>query len=680
MTVGARVSLRFLNALAAQLNWNARILGIYVFRSMNSAHSVAHPKGISPALVLAALGVVFGDIGTSPIYTLKECFSPESPHHITPSVEHITGVVSLVVWALVTLICFKYLAFVMRADNRGEGGVLSLMALALNGLKNEIRRRAAVLFMGLAGAALLFGDGMITPAISVLSAVEGLREGGLLGAAPPDPAQAAEWAASTQNVILGITALVLVLLFSFQYLGTERVGRLFGPIMLVWFSTLGVLGAIHIASEPRILHALSPLRGLEFLAKGNGHSFVLLGAVFLAVTGGEALYADMGHFGCAPIRVGWFALAFPALALNYLGQGALLIQDPSAAAAPFFRMVSGWSALPLVILSTAATVIASQALITGTYSLTLSAVQLGYFPRLSILHTSEHTRGQIYIPLINWGLMLACLALVFAFRTSTALAAAYGVAVTLTMFITTWLFYFVARNLWKWEVWRVLPLCFVFGLVELAFLCGNLVKFLDGGWFPLAVGLLLFVLMTTWKDGRALVRRKLDEASISQELFIESIQRRPPLRVPGTAIFMSSSKGRSPNALLHNLKHNKVLHERVVFLTLLVEDAPWVRPQRQVEVETLSEGVWRITGHYGFMQRPNITRLLRLCAPLGLDVHAEESTFFLGREVIVASGRLGMARWREKIFAVASKLAEQPASYFQIPVGRVIELGQQVEI
>lgn len=640
----------------------------------------SHPHKSSAALVLAALGVVFGDIGTSPIYTLKECFSPESPHHIAASAENITGVVSLIIWALIVLICGKYLAFVMRADNRGEGGILSLMALAVAGLGDSPKKRRLVLLMGLIGAALLFGDGMITPAISVLSAVEGLRDGGIFGTPPADPGHALSWAASTQGVILAITAAILIGLFSFQYLGTARVGKLFGPITLAWFFVIGALGIVHICESPAILTALSPLPGLQFLLNGHGHAFVLLGAVFLSVTGGEALYADMGHFGCGPIRIGWFSMVFPALLLNYLGQGALLMRDPSVAVAPFFRMASGWFALPLVLLATAATVIASQALITGTYSLTLSAVQLGYLPRLSILHTSELSRGQIYIPLINWILMLSCLSLVFAFKTSTNLAAAYGVAVTMTMFITTLLFYFVARNLWGWRAWKIAPLCLLFGIVEMAFLGGNLIKFLDGGWFPLAVAVVLFLLMTTWQEGRALVRKRLEEASISQELLLESVRRRPPVRVPGTAIFMSSSKGRSPNALLHNLKHNKILHERVIFLTLTVEDAPWVRPQRQVEVENLAEGVWRITGHYGFMQRPNVTRLLRHCAPLGLEVDAEQSTFFMGREVIVATGRLGMSRWRENIFAVASKLAEQPASYFQIPIGRVIELGQQVEI
>jgi KUP system potassium uptake protein len=568
----------------------------------------------------------------------------------------------------------------MRADNRGEGGILSLMVLVTRGLDEKPGRKKAVLFMGLIGAALLFGDGMITPAISVLSAIEGLRDGAIFGAAPLGEAAALSWTATTQSIILAITALILILLFSFQYLGTAKVGRFFGPITLAWFATISVMGAVHIRDAPQILAALNPLEGMRFLLSGNAGSFVLLGAVFLAVTGGEALYADMGHFGCGPIRAGWFTIAFPALLLNYLGQGALLLQDPTAASAPFFRMVSGWMALPLVLLATAATVIASQALITGTYSLTLSAVQLGYLPRISVLHTSEHARGQIYIPLINWALMLSCLALVWAFKTSTNLAAAYGVAVTMTMFLTTVLFYFVARNLWGWAAWKIIPLCFVFGLIELTFLAGNMVKFFDGGWFPLAAAVLLLALMKTWQEGRLLVRRRLEESSISQELLIESLQRRPPIRVPGTAVFMSSSKGRSPNAFLHNLKHNRVLHERVIFLTLVVEDSPWVRPQRQVEIESLADGVWRITGHYGFMQRPHVVRLLRHCGSLGLEVNAEECTFFIGREVIVASGKLGMARWREKIFAVASKLAEQPASYFQIPVGRVIELGQQVEI
>ena len=631
-------------------------------------------------LVIAALGVVFGDIGTSPIYTLKECFSPHSPHHIDASHAHILGVVSLVLWSLFLLICVKYLVFILRADNKGEGGVLSLMALASHGMGETMKRRIVIVLLGLFGAALLFGDGIITPAISVLSAVEGLKDGGLLGAAPADALEAETWNHHMQWLIMGITIVILIILFSVQFLGTAKVGRFFGPITALWFVSLGTLGVSQLIHGPEILAAFNPWHGWHFLMTGGHAGFVILGSVFLAVTGGEALYADMGHFGAGPIRRGWFSLVFPALALNYLGQGALLMKQPELAHAPFFQMAPSWATLPLVLLATAATVIASQALITGTYSLTLSAVQLGYLPRLSIRHTSEHARGQIYIPLVNWVLMLACLALVVAFRTSSNLAAAYGVAVTMTMLITTILFYFAARHLWKWSVLKTLPLCLVFGLIELAFLSANLVKFFDGGWFPLVVGAVIFTLMTTWAMGRRLVRASMEKSSLTQEMLCDSLKRRPPISVPGTAIFMTSTSGRAPIALLHSLKHYQAIHQRVNFMTLITEDEPWVPPSRRVEVETLGEGFWRVTGRFGFMQKPNVPRLLRQCAAHDLEVEPEKATFFLGREIIIPSKAHGMAKWREHLFSFASKLAQQPSTYFQIPVGRVIELGQQVEI
>lgn len=631
-------------------------------------------------LVVGALGVVFGDIGTSPIYTMKECFSPHSPHHLAINQGNVLGVVSLVLWSLISLICVKYLVFILRADNRGEGGVLSLMALATHGMSETSKRRAGLVLLGLFGAALLFGDGIITPAISVLSAVEGLKEGGLLGARPEIAADMAAWDHRMQWLIVGITILILITLFSVQYLGTARVGRYFGPVTGLWFITLGVLGAVQLTRGPEILAAFNPWHGWQFLTTGGHAAFVILGSVFLAVTGGEALYADMGHFGTGPIRRAWFILVFPALGLNYLGQGALLMHQPESAHAPFFQMAPVWASLPLVILATAATVIASQALITGTYSLTLGAVQMGYLPRLAIRHTSEHTRGQIYIPMVNWVLMIACVALVLVFRNSSSLAAAYGVAVTMTMLITTILFYFVARHLWRWQVYKVLPLCLMFGLVEVAFLSANLIKFFDGGWFPLAVGAVIFILTTTWATGRRLVRDSLEKSALTQETLVESLSRRKIVKVPGTAVFMTSMTGRTPVALLHSLKHYQAIHERVVFLTLITADEPWIPPRRRLVVEDLGKGFWRITGRFGFMQKPNVTQLLRKCASHGLAVEAEKATFFLGREIIIPSKRPGMARWREHVFACASKLAQQPASYFQIPPGRVIELGQQVEI
>jgi KUP system potassium uptake protein len=635
---------------------------------------------LSPTtLVLGALGVVFGDIGTSPIYTLKECFNPQSPHPVQASPEHVLGVVSLVLWSLILLICLKYLGFILRAHNKGEGGVLSLMALASQGLGANPKSRWITVLAGLFGASLLFGDGIITPAISVLSAVEGLKDGGLLhsslGGAGHELSEP-----QIQALILALTLGILVALFSVQYLGTAQVGRFFGPIMGGWFFSIAALGVSQLSEGTEILGALNPWHGWHFLASGGHVSFVVLGSVFLAVTGGEALYADMGHFGARPIRTGWFLLVFPALALNYLGQGALLIRHPELAHSPFFQMAPAWAVFPLVLLATAATVIASQALITGTFSLTLSAVQLGYLPRLSIRHTSKYARGQIYIPLVNWLLMLACLALVLAFRTSSNLAAAYGVAVTLTMLITTVLFYFVARHLWNWSLLSISPLCLGFGAIELAFLSANLTKFLDGGWFPLAVGSLIFVVMSTWAIGRRLLRASMERSALSHEMLIESLSTRHVVQVPGTAIFLTSSPGRTPVALLHSLKHYQALHERVVFMTLLTEDEPWVAAARSVQVESLGRNFWRVTGRFGFMQKPNVPRLLRQCAAHGLEVEPEKATFFLGREVIVPNPSKGMATWRKHLFSFASKIAQQPGTYFQIPIGRVIEIGQQVEI
>jgi KUP system potassium uptake protein len=646
----------------------------------NHGHGL-HKMGMG-ALVFAAMGVVFGDIGTSPLYAVKECFSgnPEKGHFMLPLDQaNVLGIISLVLWSLIVLVCIKYAFYVLKADNKGEGGVLSMMSLALRG-EGEGRRKRTLLLLGIFGAALLFGDGMITPAISVLSAVEGLNEAkvfaGLAGS-------------TAQNITILITCIILIGLFGMQFLGTDKVGKFFGPVTLLWFGALAGLGIYNIIKQPSILQAFNPSHAWYFLSHGGWHHFIKLGSVVLCVTGCESMYADMGHFGAKPIRIGWFWIVFPALMLNYLGQGALLLDkpdlfvnnnDPNNIVSPFFQCAPSFLLIPLVILATAATVIASQALISGTYSLTLSAIQMGYLPRTTIRHTSEHARGQIYIPLVNWLLMIMCILLVVSFKSSTNLAAAYGVGVIMTMMVTSLLIGVVAVKHWNWPK----PLAFAFSAimfaVEAAFLTALTPKFADGGWFPVAVAIGLFTLMTTWKTGRSLVGAKLEAAGLPHELLIESLKRRMPTQVKGTAIFMSSSKGRTPVALLHNMKHNGVIHERVVFMTLVVDDTPYVRPSKRVDVEDLGSGFWRVTGHYGFMQKPNVPRLLRRCKNYGLDVSAEESTFFLGREIIVPSDHPGMAKWREHLFGFASKIAQQPATYFQIPIGRVIELGQQVEI
>jgi KUP system potassium uptake protein len=576
----------------------------------------------------------------------------------------VLGVLSLIIWSLILIICVKYLIFILRADNRGEGGVLALLSLAIHNLGERSRKRAMLMAVGVFGAALLYGDGMITPAISVVSAVEGLREPLHIGQGP----------------VVAITLGILVGLFSVQSLGTERVGWMFGPITFVWFIVIAILGMISLVKTPAVLAAFSPLPAFEFLFTGGWSAFIVLGSVFLAVTGGEALYADMGHFGKGPIRIGWFSIVLPALLLNYLGQGALILREPGAVTNPFFKLAPAWFVYPLVGLATAATVIASQALITGMFSLTLQAIQLGYLPRAAIKHTSEHTRGQIYIPVVNWVLMIACLGLVAGFGSSSRLAAAYGVSVTLTMLITTVLFYFVTRERWRWNFFQSMGLCAGFVVIEGAFFGANAVKIPDGGWFPLAVALGIFTLMTTWKTGRRLVAQNLSASALPQEDFIASLRRRPPQRVPGTAVFMTSNAGRTPSALLHNLKHNKILHERVIFLTITTEDVPYVPPSKQVEIEELEDGFLRLSARYGYMQEKDVPQLLRRAKSRGLEVTAEEATFFLGRETIVPGPRRGMARWREHLFAFMAKIGQQPASFFRLPPGRVVELGMQVEL
>lgn len=626
-------------------------------------HPPASPQGrYLLVLSLAAFGVVYGDIGTSPIYAIRESFLEE--HGVLPSPANVLGVLSLIFWSLVIVISIKYLIFIMRADNRGEGGILALTSLAtpVGALRGG---RWVLISLGLFATALLYGDGMITPAISVLSAVEGLS------VATPffDP------------YILPITIVILIGLFAFQRQGTASVGRIFGPITLVWFATLAVLGISHIVDEPGVLSAVSPHHALRFFVENRWNGFLVLGSVFLVVTGGEALYADMGHFGRKPIRLAWFTVVLPALLLNYFGQGALIIGRPETVENPFFRMAPGWALYPLVIIATMATIIASQALISGSYSLTMQAVQLGYAPRADIEHTSAAEIGQIYIPAINWTLMIACIGLVLGFRTSSNIAAAYGVAVTTTMVVTSILFYVVARERWKWSLPVAILLGGFFLVIDLAFWGANLVKIPNGGWFPLVVGAIVFTLLTTWKQGRLILGQRIRASSLPRELFLESIRITPPVRVSGTAVYMYSNPQGTPPALLHNLKHNKVLHAQVMFLSIETEEVPFVSQDERVSIEHLTEGVYQVGLHYGFMEDVDVPKALAAIEHEHLEFKPMETTYFLGRETLIASKKVrGMAVWRERLFAVMSRNARSAASFFRLPPNQVVELGAQIEL
>src|SRR5512137_2386174 len=615
-------------------------------------------------LALGALGVVYGDIGTSPLYALRSCF--RGPTGVEASHENVLGVLSLIFWALIIIVSGKYIAFVLRADNRGEGGILALMALAFPERVRAKATRPVWLFtiLGIFGAALLYGDGLITPAITVLGAVEGLEVATPL----------------FKPYTVALAALVLVALFSVQRIGTGRVGKVFGWVMLVWFAAIAALGVSEVWRAPEVLAAISPHHGASFLAKRGWHGFHVLGSVFLVLTGAEALYADMGHFGRKPIRLAWYGLVLPALFLNYLGQGALVLHHPEAASNPFYRLAPGWALYPLVGLATCAAVIASQALISGSFSLTMQAVQLGYAPRVGIAHTSSSERGQIYIPLVNWVLMVACVGLVLVFRTSDNLAAAYGIAVVLTMVITTCLFFFTARRLWGWSSIMTGALCVVFLAVELAFLGANLIKLGHGGAFPLAIGLLGLTVMSTWKTGRARLRQRLANSLLPIGDFLKSVMGAEPVRVKGTSIFLAGNPEGTPLALVHSLKHNKVLHERVIVLTVVIEEVPYVEEERRVEIKDLGNSFYRVVGRYGFMEEPRVPELLALCKAQGLKIKEMESTFFLSRETVIASQRPGLARWRKHLFAIMARNAQTATAYFRLPPNRVVELGMQIEI
>jgi KUP system potassium uptake protein len=612
---------------------------------------------------LAALGIVYGDIGTSPLYALRECFT--GPHPIEIVRLNILGLLSLVFWALVLIISIKYLVFILRADNRGEGGILALTALVMP-LRAAARTRPGfIMILGLFGAALLYADGIITPAISVLSAVEGLSV-----AAP----------GLFDRYVELITIVVLVALFLFQPRGTARVGNVFGPVLVVWFLTLAVLGIGNLIQAPAALLAVSPHYALEFFWHNGWQGFLTLGTVFLAVTGGEALYADIGHFGRRPIRVTWFWFVLPALVLNYFGQGAYLLHEPAGAAHPFYGMAPSWARYPLVGLATAAAVIASQAIITGAFSLTLQAVQLGYAPRLTIRHTSEHHIGQIYIPIVNWALMVACIASVLGFHSSSNLAAAYGVAITMTMVITTLLFYVLVRDRWNWSLPVALAGCGFFLLIDLAFLGANLTKIQSGGWFPLVVASVVFLLMSTWRRGRQLVARRMRENLIPLELFLAELLSNPPIRVPGVAVFLSSNPIGTPPALRHNVAHNKVFHELVVIVCVQTAEIPHVAAADRIEVEEIGEGFWRLILNYGFMEEPDVPGALASIRHPSLRFVEGQVSYFLGRETLVSTSTPGMTRWRAGLFALMSRNAQTAMAFFRLPPDRVVEVGVQVEL
>jgi KUP system potassium uptake protein len=611
------------------------------------------------SLSLAALGVVYGDIGTSPLYPLKECFAPE--YGVVPSRTNVLGVLSLIFWSLNFVVTFKYLVFIMRADNRGEGGIMALLALLHP--RREGQSRKVLIGLGLFGAALLYGDGVITPAISVLSAVEGI------GVATPALGGAVPLVAST----------ILIALFWFQNRGTAKVGAIFGRLMLVWFACLGVLGIRGIVQNPGVVRALNPFYGIEFMLHHGLRGFLILGAVVLVVTGAEALYADMGHFGKRPIRMAWFTVVLPALMLNYLGQGAVLISDPVAAQNPFYTLVPAWGLYPMVVVATAAAVVASQALISGAFSLTRQAVQLGYSPRVTIQHTSQTEIGQIYLPGVNRTLAVLCVILVLGFGSADNLASAYGIAVTGTMTITTLLFCQVARDQWHWSKGRVALLGALFLVVDLSFLGANLVKIAKGGWFPILVAAVVYTLMTTWKRGRSAVTSILHENSLPIGLFLEDMARRQPPRVQGTAVFMSSDPSGVPVVLLHHLKHNKVLHERVVITSIMGEEIPQVSPESRVELKEWGQGIYQVSGRYGFMESPDIPGLLGSLQPTGLSVKPLETSFYLGRETLLPTGNSRLAYWRKKLFIVMARNAQSATAFFNLPPNRVVELGAQIQ-
>jgi KUP system potassium uptake protein len=617
----------------------------------------------TPRLALLALGVVYGDIGTSPLYAVKETFNPA--HGIALTAQNVLGGLSTLFWMLMIVVSLKYVTLVMRASNRGEGGIMALLALATAAIRGRPAWAAVLLALGAFGASLFYGDAVLTPAISVLSAVEGLEVG----------------TAALKPYVVPVAAGVLVALFLIQRRGTGKVGALFGPVCLLWFVSLAAVGAWNVAREPAILAALNPVHALGFVTGHGCASFIVLGSALLAITGAEALYADMGHFGARAVRLAWFALVAPALVLNYFGQGALLIADPRALANPFYLSYPGWALYPMVALATAATVIASQATISGAYSLTRQAIQLGYLPRMEIQHTSARTIGQIYVPAVNWTLLAAVLAVVVGFGSSSRLASAYGVAVMGTMLITTLLTFFVVRYGWRYPLWLCLAATGFFVAVDGTLLAAALAKIGDGGWLPLALGAAVFIVMSTWRRGRQLLAERLRGDSAPLEALLRSLLADPPQRVAGTAVYLTATPGVTPHALLHGLKHFQALHEQVVFLTVEFRDVPWVSGEERVACARLAAQCWIVRARYGFMDRPDVGLALELCAPSGLVFEPMDVSYFLSREKIVpVAGSDGMALWRDRLFAILARNAGSITDFFNIPTNRVVELGTQVEI
>jgi len=622
---------------------------------------VQSSKSSLAALTLAAIGVVYGDIGTSVLYAVKEVFGSG---HVPFTIDNVYGILSIFFWTLTVIVSIKYVVLVLRADNNGEGGLIAMLALASQAVKDKPKLRRFLLGIGIFGTSLFYGDGVITPAISVLSAIEGLEV--------VSPAFK-EW-------VIPLTLVVLFGLFGVQKRGTGGIGRFFGPITLLWFIVIATLGISHIIHHPEILQAISPHHALRFMYQNPGTTFIILGAVVLCVTGAEALYADLGHFGKKPIRLAWFAVAMPALTLNYFGQGALLLARPEAVKNPFYMMAPDWALLPLVVLATAATVIASQALITGAFSVTKQAIQLGYLPRLNIQHTSVRETGQIYIPFVNWGLFVAIVLAVVMFRSSSNLAAAYGIAVTLDMLITTTLTFFVIRYGWHYPLALCVAATGWFFVVDLTFFASNMLKLLHGGWFPLAIGGAVFTLMITWKQGRALLNEKLKAEAIELSSFLEAVFVSPPTRVEGTAVFLTAEPGMVPNAMLHNLKHNKVLHEHNLFVTVQNHEVPWIGMNKRVEIESLGHDCWQVILHYGFKNDPDVPRALEQIRGRGCEIDKMKTSYFLSRDTVIPTIGGGMAPWREKLFAQMHHNASAAADFLSLPNNAVVELGSKIEI